>query len=1247
MSMGAQSFDSSRGSPVGGMMNRFASLRVDRENRSSSCGHAVETDNEDKRECFAIYIEESSRSFGSILQTFYFLLEYMNVLDGHILSTSWETKLSNSIDMSSGGSDKASSSSSSSSGTGKPPARARRRSSFAIFNKTFTIPRPTAALKLTQMRNDAAVPLLEKLSKVMSVIIIFALRYLIVLAPNEPQNEVATPTSSVMIDNSTYETAVFHPLKDKNSRSFMLCELLGAILNHKAFLITKDTTDKDFLPAMLYYLIKLLMDDLKALQQEAMKALREILECQESVMRELLTIKKDITLQSAITPSLVQDQSVDCFTGGFDLLLHNDFSMFLLWFSSLEEGRLDRIEARLATKVNYYNGRSGSSVLAQVCKKWGDESVARVKTERSNRLQLYSMRERRTNATHKIVSRTLTIMKLNQQEKYGRDSLAERQWNGIIDTLKSEGLFYKNYYVTHSFSGDRGDLRLDYTEGPSRMRKKLTRTEWKLSFDVNTDGANTPRGAAADRKRIDQSVQNLRQSQLIEPSTQKDLGDTVSDPNLQADGDGAGDGSGDGKRRGSCGFDTFNMLSKVDKLLNPLLEPGDELLKKHNCSRIMGMDSSAGILLFCKDNLYIIDKMTLDEQGNLVEAGRESETPSASNTWNSSKNDAKGIVTTNVSDRERAFDPFESADQRTLTANGVKTWLEEDSNPNILPAHRRRMWPYDDVVDMQKRRYLLRHVAVEIFFNDGSNHLITFEKHKQREKVFDFLKSRCPFIRAASSDIVNESSFIGMNASDGTEGTISSALLRFKSSNKAMQEKWQIGEISNFDYIMHLNMQAGRSFNDLTQYPVFPWILKDYESDVLNLEDPGIYRDLSRPMGALHREEQFRERYSLLDENYKSTKGLTDVPFHYGTHYSSAATTLHYLVRLQPFTNQAIQLQSGRLDKPDRLFTNVGRSWSCSSGNEDAKGGTQDVRELIPEFYYLPDMFENKNQYNLGTKQDGTVVGDVELPPWAHGSAREFVRKHRMALESQHVTDHLHLWIDLIFGYKQRDEAAKQACNVFHHLTYEGSIDLDKIDNDVTREASIAMIHEFGQTPSQLFKRPHPVCTKNEGNGAGSKSFVARGRSRFGSSSNYSQHITQLSIFDAVEKLRAQNERSICEAWTCEKPSLGGGRWFHSQTSNRSRYVGLGSLSLVETSNPGTYRTVSLGSRCVQLHSKSQEYLSWGHGDGTLKHWGMSPHECGTNGQFSGKLLAVHDLNHIMPGLLKVLYSIRHMSHPL
>lgn len=47
-------------------------------------------------------------------------------------------------------------------------------------------------------------------------------------------------------------------------------------------------------------------------------------------------------------------------------------------------------------------------------------------------------------------------------------------------------------------------------------------------------------------------------------------------------------------------------------------------------------------------------------------------------------------------------------------------------------------------------------------------------------------------------------------------------------------------------------------------------------------------------------------------------------------------------------------------------------------------------------------------------------VGEVVLPPWAKGSAREFIQKHREALESDYVSENLHHWIDLIFGYKQR-----------------------------------------------------------------------------------------------------------------------------------------------------------------------------------------------------------------------------------
>ena len=155
---------------------------------------------------------------------------------------------------------------------------------------------------------------------------------------------------------------------------------------------------------------------------------------------------------------------------------------------------------------------------------------------------------------------------------------------------------------------------------------------------------------------------------------------------------------------------------------------------------------------------------------------------------------------------------------------------------------------------------------------------------------------------------------------------------------------WQKGCISNFEYLMHLNDAAGRSFQDLTQYPVFPWILCDYESESLDLSNPNIYRDLSRPMGALgeKRAEQYMERYKTMDEFRK--EGMVDSapPFFYGTHYSCAGYVLHYLMRIQPYSRMAISLQGGQFDKPDRLFKGIGQSWLSAS-----QENLQDVRERL------------------------------------------------------------------------------------------------------------------------------------------------------------------------------------------------------------------------------------------------------------------------------------------------------------
>ena len=53
------------------------------------------------------------------------------------------------------------------------------------------------------------------------------------------------------------------------------------------------------------------------------------------------------------------------------------------------------------------------------------------------------------------------------------------------------------------------------------------------------------------------------------------------------------------------------------------------------------------------------------------------------------------------------------------------------------------------------------------------------------------------------------------------------------------------------------------SFHLQNQYPVFPWVITNYEDVEIDLSSPNNYRDLSKPIGALNhsRREYFEERY--------------------------------------------------------------------------------------------------------------------------------------------------------------------------------------------------------------------------------------------------------------------------------------------------------------------------------------------------------------------------------------------------
>ena len=135
-------------------------------------------------------------------------------------------------------------------------------------------------------------------------------------------------------------------------------------------------------------------------------------------------------------------------------------------------------------------------------------------------------------------------------------------------------------------------------------------------------------------------------------------------------------------------------------------------------------------------------------------------------------------------------------------------------------------------------------------------------------------------------------------------------------------------------------MLAGRTFNDLSQYPVFPWILNDYSSNQLDLASERTFRDLTKPVwtttctpthrvgrscvawvcdgrgccqshvqiGALEptRLAQFKERRARFEDPDNDIP-----PFLYGSHYSNVGTVAYYLLRLEPFTTIALALQVG------------------------------------------------------------------------------------------------------------------------------------------------------------------------------------------------------------------------------------------------------------------------------------------------------------------------------------------------
>ena len=411
-----------------------------------------------------------------------------------------------------------------------------------------------------------------------------------------------------------------------------------------------------------------------------------------------------------------------------------------------------------------------------------------------------------------------------------------------------------------------------------------------------------------------------------------------------------------------------------------------------------------------------------------------------------------------------------------------------------------------DIRMVLRKIYFYRKSAVEIFTNNKSYFFNFADKtSKQSEKncsdftnMFGFFISEF-FPIAINKEIIGHSrqfeAILKSYENKEKKYDISTEGNKFISS---LFDHWLQNinnvEFSTLDLLIYLNLLSNRSYNDLFQYPVFPLLFfydRIKEGTYIYLE-----RKLNKHIGFQDVTEKAKTRKRLIKEAYISSlkefeeteDEEMDTPSYFSTHFSNNIYISNFMVRMFPYSFLAIEQQGSGFDVPNRLF------YSIEDTLFNISFAKSDLRELIPEFYYFPEIFWNLNKINFQKRENGKSVDNVEMP---HDMTKldikekeknkdrisinlndayessdyfrsfKFVEKIRNVLESKQ-TDIIS-WINIIFGPRQKYKDPKEEDLYFRYESYIDYTDNKKNElkfyrHDMTSMTSV----EFGITPMQI-----------------------------------------------------------------------------------------------------------------------------------------------------------------------------------
>ena len=272
----------------------------------------------------------------------------------------------------------------------------------------------------------------------------------------------------------------------------------------------------------------------------------------------------------------------------------------------------------------------------------------------------------------------------------------------------------------------------------------------------------------------------------------------------------------------------------------------------------------------------------------------------------------------------------------------------------------------------------------------------------------------------------------------------------------------KINYLSNYDILIIINIFSNRSYRDIYQFPIFPtiynWICQK--------------RDMSQHIGLQEIYDETKARRRTIIKCYESkmdeeTKNKGEEVYLFNIHYSNPAFTFNYLLRVLPYSFLAVEFQGDDFDNSNRLFYSIEKSLRS---NLILKS---DLREMIPELFYMVELYYNKNNLLFDNLYDGSGIDYVEIIPKDNEKSQterekkqtivEYIIEMRKYLE---VEKDLHQWINLIFGKRQK----KSFCDNKKYQNYEKSREVSfKYDPNIIENPYYMELADFGLLPFQLF----------------------------------------------------------------------------------------------------------------------------------------------------------------------------------